>query len=287
IGDPRSAHQTHGCGLSGNPVGARQMQDFQIADQTSGSANDASGVVYFASQVVSLLAERSVRGPIEPRESLIDGLINASLSGAKDSFADLLGEMKRNRVSVAALADVYIPIAARRMGEAWHDDRMSWIDVSLGVARLQSLLREIGIAWAADQAGDTGHGTVLLIIPDREQHTLGPMVAMGQMRRFGVSVCLRIAPSQDELRSLVTSRNFDGVMISVAVAEKLELVRKTVAFLKSVSSAPLPVIVGGAVMTTREDAAECTGADLASNDIGVALESLGLKFDAFCVLRRA
>jgi len=243
--------------------------------------------VFFASQVVSLLAKRNARSTTEPRESLIDGLINASISGTKDCFSDLLSEMKRNRVSVAALADIYIPIAARRMGEAWDDDRMSWIDVSMGVARLQSLLREIGVAWAADQAGDTGHGTVLLIVPDREQHTLGPMVAMGQMRRFGVSVCLRIAPGLDELRSLVAARSFDGVMISVAVAEKLDSIRKLVSFLKQASASPLPVIVGGAVMATRDDAADCTGADLATNDIGAALEAIGLKFDAFCVLKRA
>jgi len=263
------------------------MQDFQTQEPGRTGSQDASGVAFFASQVVSLLAERNVRTATAPRESLIDGLINASISGTKDCFAGLLGEMKRNRISVAALADIYIPIAARRMGEAWHDDRMSWMDVSMGVSRLQSLLREIGVAWAADQAGDTGHGTVLLIIPDREQHTLGPMVAMGQMRRFGVSVCLRIAPSYDELRSLVATRNFDGVMISVAVAEKLESVGKMVAFLKATLKTPLPVIVGGAVMTTRGDAAAVTGADLASNDIGAALQAIGLQFDASCVLKRA
>lgn len=263
------------------------MQETQTAENGRTGGQDASGVAFFASQVVSLLAERNARTATEPRDSLIDGLINASVSGTRNCFSDLLGEMKRNRVSVAALADTYIPIAARRMGEAWEDDRMSWMDVSMGVARLQSLLREIGLAWAADQAGDTGHGTVLLIIPDSEQHTLGPMVAMGQMRRFGVSVCLRIAPSHDELRRLVSTRNFDGVMISVAVAEKLENVAKLVRFLKSTLKTPLPVIVGGAVMTTRDDAAACTGADLASNDIGAALQAIGLQFDDFCVLKRA
>lgn len=263
------------------------MSDVQTAETGRNGSHDAGGVAFFASQVVSLLAERNARSTTEPRESLIDGLINASVSGTKDCFADLLGEMKRNRVSVAALADIYIPVAARRMGEAWEDDRMSWMDVSMGVARLQSLLREIGVAWAADQAGDTGNGTILLIIPDREQHTLGPMVAMGQLRRFGVSVCLRIAPSYDELRSLVATRNFSGVMISVAVAEKLESVAKMVKFLKSTLTTPLPVVVGGAVMTTRDDVAACTGADLASNDIGAALQAIGLQFDAFCVLKRA
>lgn len=263
------------------------MPEFQPLNQARTLAADSSGVSFFASQVVSLLADRSVKSVVEPREQLIAGLITASLSGTKAAFAGLLTEVKRARISLAALSDVYIPIAARRMGQAWLDDELSWIDVTIGVGRMQSLLREIGTAWVADQAGDTGHGTVMLIVPDREQHTLGPMVATGQLRRYGVSVCLRIAPSFDELRSLMAARHFDGVMISVATKEKLESVTKTVQFLKAITSSPPPIVVGGAVMSKVEDAASCTGADFSSNDIGAALEVMGLKFDAFCVLKRA
>ena len=263
------------------------MQEIQAQDQGRAGSKDRAGVIYFASQVVSLLAERNWRTFSELREPVVSGLITAALSGKKDAFADLLRELKKARVSAAALADLYIPEAARRMGDAWTDDQMSWLDVSIGVGRLQSLLREIGMAWVADQAGDTGHGTVLLIVPDREQHTLGPMVAMGQMRRYGVSVCLRIAPSHNELRSLMVARQFDGVLISIATKDKLESVSNTVQFIKAVAGKPMPIVVGGAVTPKVEDLAAATGADLASNDICEALESLGLKFDASCVLRRA
>lgn len=263
------------------------MQEFQSREQLRSASVDVTGVSYFASQVVSMLAGRTSKAFSELREPLVVGLISASLVGTKDAFSDLLAEVRRSRVSLAALADIYIPEAARRMGEMWHEDEMSWMDVTIGVGRMQSLLREIGSAWAADQAGDTGHGTVMLILPDREQHTLGPMVAVGQMRRYGVSVCLRIAPSFEELRSLMAARRFDGVLISVATKDKLTSVAKTVQFLKSALNATCPIVVGGAVMAKVEDPAACTGADISSNDIGVALEAIGLKFDASCVLRRA
>ena len=263
------------------------MQEYQPRDRGRAAPQDTAGVIYFASQVVSLLADRNARTVSEMREPVVAGLIAASLAGTKDAFAGLLAEVKRARISVAALADIYIPEAARRMGAAWHQDQMSWLDVSIGVARMQALLREIGTAWVADQAGDTGHGTILLILPDREQHTLGPMVAMGQMRRYGVSVCLRIAPNTNELRSLMAARQFDGVMISVATKDKLDPVAKTVQFLKSVMTKPTPIVVGGAVMFKVEDPAAQTGADFSSNDVGAALEVIGLKFDASCVLRRA
>ncbi len=262
------------------------MQDIQPRDQGRAAAQDIAGVSYFASQVVSLLADRTTRTVSDLREPLVQGLIAASLTGSKHAFTELLGELRRSRISLAALADLYIPEAARRMGMLWHEDDMSWMDVTIGVGRMQSLLREIGMAWVADQAADTGHGAVMMLVPDREQHTLGPMVAMGQLRRLGVSVCLRIAPSFNELRSLVASRQFDGILISVATKEKLEHVGKTVQFLKSVLVKPCPIVVGGAVMSNVKDPAACTGADFSSNDIGAALEAIGLKYDASCVLRR-
>lgn len=263
------------------------MQAFHPRDQATAASQDGGAVTSFASQVVSMLASRNARMVSELREPVIVGLVAASTSGSKDAFASLLLEVRRARITLAALADIYIPEAARRMGEAWHEDQMSWMDVSIGVGRMQSLLREIGAAWAADQAGDAGHGTVLLLGAEREQHTLGPMVVMGQLRRFGVSVCLRIAPTFAELNTLLATRQFDGILISVSTKDKLEAVAKTVEFLKNQMSQPCPIVVGGAVMARVEDLAACTGADFSTNDIGAALEGIGLKFDASCVLRRA
>lgn len=263
------------------------MQDLHTPDQGSGQGRDFYGVSHFASQVVSILADRTLRDTPTPRSSVIESLVRASRLGAPDAFADLLVEVRKARITLAALADVYIPLAARQMGEDWHEDRMSWMDVSIGVGRLQALLREIGHAWMADQAQDAGHGTVLLLVPEKEQHTLGPMVAMGQIRRYGISVCLRIAPPLDELRSLIVARNFDGVMISVGTEEKLNAVTRLIKFIRSVAPKPLPVVLGGAIMQHAAEAASCTGADLFTPDIGSALEVMGLKLEAQGVLKRA
>ena len=272
---------------AGHLVEEPRMPDLQPRDKPRSSTQDAVGVSYFASQVVSLLADRSAKTVSELRETLVSELIAAATSGTKEAFSTLLAEMRRSRISLAALADIYIPEAARRLGQAWQDDQLSWMDVSIGAGRMQSLLREIGLAWSADQADDTGNGTVMLIVPDREQHTLGPMVAMGQMRRYGISVCLRIAPNNNELRTIVASRKFDGIFISVSTKDKFDDVRKTVQFLKSVMKPACPIIVGGAVMSKVENLAALTGGDYSSNDIGAALEVIGLKFDTSCVLRRA
>ena len=60
------------------------MQEIQSQDQGRAGSKDSAGVIYFASQVVSLLAERNWRTFSELREPVVSGLITAALSGKKD-----------------------------------------------------------------------------------------------------------------------------------------------------------------------------------------------------------
>ena len=263
------------------------MMNGQPQSAAPGRVAQAGTVTHLASQVVSLLTTRMPQDGAQPREALLDQLATAACAGTPQAFRSLLAEMRRARISLPALADVYIPEVARRLGALWLEDRMSWMDVSIGVGRMQGLLREVGATWIADHAGDTDSGTVLLVIPDREQHTLGAMVAMSQMRRCGVSVCLRIAPGIEELRALAAVRRFDGIMISVGTKEKLAEAGRTVRLVRSATGSDCPILVGGAVMERVEDPAALTGADFCANDIGSALEAIGLKIDVTRVLRRA
>ena len=75
------------------------MQDIQQHDQVSAGRGESNGVIYFASQVVSLLADRSAKTVSEMREPVVKGLIAASMAGTKDAFADLLQEVRRARIS--------------------------------------------------------------------------------------------------------------------------------------------------------------------------------------------
>ncbi|MBK5947608.1 hypothetical protein CCR83_14410 [Rhodobacter veldkampii DSM 11550] len=248
-------------------------QPRQGAQRISGEMSEVDQV---ASQVVALLASRSARSEGKPREELVTRLIEAVLSPDLSALGEYLAELRRMRVSAAALADIYIPEASRRMGHSWDDDSMGFVDVTIGTARLQSLLREIGAGWIADHSGETGRGTILMVVPQHEQHTLGAMVAVTQMRRMGVSVCLQLAPEMPELRRLLATRRFDAVMLSVACEERIPFARDYIASLRANMARPTPVIVGGAVIGCAADVRALTGADVATNDLNEALKSCGL-----------
>lgn len=254
----------------------------QFDDERSGLSDGYGAVVVseFASVVISLLAERSAikaalpKGPV--REEIVQSFVTAALSGTEHAFDALLTHFRKTRISYAMLADTYIPEAARRMGDAWLDDQLSWLDVSMATARLQSLVREISVAWTADYADSLSLGSVLLLVPEGEQHTLGPMVVMGQLRRLGISVCLRLGVGHRELSHLLEHRQFDGILISVATAARLQSAGMMIRSLRTLRKKLPPIILGGPIVMENPKLADSAGADYAYSDIAAAMEAIGL-----------
>ncbi len=265
----------------------------QFDDARDGSPDGygAAVVSEFASVVVSLLAERSAQKGVLPkgpvRDEVVESFITAALSGTERAFDALLAHFRKTRISYAMLADTYIPEAARRMGDAWLDDQLSWLDVSIATARLQSLVREISAAWTADQADSLSLGAVLLLVPEGEQHTLGPMVVMGQLRRLGISVCLRMGIGHRELSNLLDHRQFDGILISVATEVRLQSAAMLIRSIRTMRKKLPPIIVGGPIVLENPKLADSAGADYNCSDISSAMEAIGLKASEHDTLKRA
>ena len=235
------------------------------------------GVLDLASKIVAQLATRD-GVPLAPfNEPIVQRLAEAVSADHPSMFEAMKADLRRARITPAMLADVYIPEAARRLGIAWEDDTLSFADVTIGTVRLQSILRDIGSDWAADTGKMAGGcGAVLLLLPEKEHHTLGPMVLTGQLRRFGVSVCLQLATADGEWRSVLQKRHFNGVIISVGWEGKIAACQHLVASIRQMTRGRVPVAVGGAVLTRSEAILHCEGADIVTNDLEKVLSVFGL-----------
>lgn len=237
---------------------------------------DTDGVAYFASEVLARLVKGERVAGSTLNEALVERLTQVVSSGDPEGFSLLWPDFRRARISAAMVADHYIPEVARRLGKGWAEDCVTFADVTMGSARLQAILRDIGQDWFADAAGAAEGPTLLVILPEGEHHTLGAMVLAARLRRSGVSVSLRIGESAPVLATFVRDRSFDGALISVACHEKLETCAKLVKTLKNATNGALRIAVGGAVLETGEYSAAQTGADVVTSDIEVALRGLGL-----------
>lgn len=177
-------------------------------------------------------------------------------------------------ISPAEICDLYVPAVARRLGEEWCEDSMSFAEVSIGSARLQALLRDVALDPMRDPVDESGRKRVMVVAD--EHHTLGAMVLTGQLRRRGTSVRLVFGRSAEELRRQARDVGFDAVLVSVALADDLGSVKRLVTMLREVAGSGTPIVVGGGILGTgAERALEETGADLATSDAGTVLGLLG------------
>ncbi|NBZ86401.1 cobalamin B12-binding domain-containing protein [Stagnihabitans tardus] len=209
-------------------------------------------------------------------DHLVAHLASAACETDSAALTRALDELRRAHVTDMALVSDYIPEAARRLGEGWQNDTLSFLDVTLGTSRLSELLHEVGGDWKGDDAGGAGRPTVLLVVPPGEQHTLGAAVLACRMRQQGVSVCLRIAPGLTELAALIATRGFDGAMVTLANVEKVESCAVLVRALRTLGKGGLPVVVGGAALQAEPGLQGLTGADLATNSLEAALALFGV-----------
>ncbi len=247
------------------------MRDSQHGGPMGRSTDDLSAL---ARTVVARLVARGGRVMRAADPDLVQAIARAVGSGDPALYEALRPDLRRARIGDIDLVDSYFPAVARQLGCDWAEDRAGWAEVTIGMARLQSLVHQIGLDWDGSTAADAE--SVLVILPEGEQHSFGVQVMAGQLRRQGVSVHLQIGPRPAALRSLVQERHYDCALISVGSEDRLDASRKLVKTLKDGSNGRLWVAIGGAVLERGADVLGLTGADIATNDPAEALGGAAL-----------
>ena len=234
------------------------------------------GVIDFASWVVALIAARKSQGEAPMRQDVLEAFVAATIAEDPCHLAAFLRDLVRMKVPLSAVADVYVPAVARDLGQGWMDDRLSFFQVSIASARLQAMLRAIGAAWVADSGAPGQSGALLLALPPGEQHTLGAMVLLGQLRRMGVSVRLAIGPSRSDLQHIFAQASFSGALVSVGCSVRLAELSGFVQHIRRAAPSGLPVVIGCALLSMETDVAARVGADAEAPNLTVALRICGL-----------
>lgn len=235
-----------------------------------------TGIAQFALQVMSMMVGDGSHVGRPPREDVLRLLVRGALTGDPEVLTRLTAEFRRLRIPAEVAVDIYIPAAVDEIGTAWHEDIIDILEATVAVARLQNLVREFGRAWRADTGEGPGEGSVLMVVPEAEQHTLGAMVATAQLRRQGVSVAVQLAPSWGVLEELIGSRSFDAMFISVGNYDCLESGAIIVKTMERRMRRRLPVLVGGSIPMELDVVRRAVGADFATRDVRAALDFLGL-----------
>lgn len=212
-------------------------------------------------------------------QALFDELKSAALSSDPDACMLAVEAAVANGTRPEDLADFYVPALARDMGDQWCVDQLSFAGVTIGVSRLQAMLRSLGPNWSGDNVSTPNAPSILLIVGQEVYHTLGAIVLSGQLRRKGFSVKLVLGGKPEDIADRICRTKYHAIFISSSCGETLESLRRIIDVVKTSTKSPPPVVVGGTILEieTVEDVMALTGADYATRIPDEALRLCGLK----------
>ena len=174
--------------------------------------------------------------------------------------------MRTSGISVETIyTDLLAPVA-RHLGVLWEEDLCDFTEVTVGLGRLQQVLRELSPAFGQTSTNTTGNRVLLLPGPG-EQHTFGLVMVSEFFRRAGWDVGGGAWEAGADPVVMVQREWFDVVGFSLGNVAQLD---ELAACIKDVRAAALNksmcVIVGGPLFLANPEHVAYVNADAASTD---------------------
>jgi len=235
---------------------------------------------------------RVIEAEILPRlrspqsDNLTDPAVNRAAvpAGAAEQFAAaaLTDEVRGLLDRVDALLAGGVPVetiyldllapAARRLGAWWDSDACDYFDVTMGLWRLQEVLRALSVFSPWSAPSEASARRALFAPAPGEQHGFGAALVEEFFRRAGWQTWN--APTTDAagLQECVAARSYDILGLTVSVERHMEMLADTIAGLRRASRNPdIIVMVGGRLFVANPDLAAQIGADATAADAEAAV----------------
>lgn len=216
----------------------------------------ASGGTSFSYAEVEAFCDLLIRQPYAAADAYVEKLLD-------DGFP------------IEAVISSVLCSAARHLGLLWDSDRVTFVSVTVGLSRIQQLLRSFGPSFSANvkPRGEGFH--ILLALVPGGGHSLGVSVVEEYFRHAGWEVDNLGSASRPALLDRVHDRWFDAVGLSAGGEVSNDDIAATIALLRDASANPrICVVVGGYHFTENPDLALTLGADFGARDPDQAIALL-------------
>ena len=206
----------------------------------------------------------AVPGPTAEDVAELAGIILAKDASIASAYAQA---MHARGMSVEALYLDLLAPAARRLGDLWDADRADFVEVTIGLGRLQQVLRQLGPDFHAEATGRSHGRRALIVSAPGEQHTFGQVMVAEFFCRAGWSVWRGLGESTDTLVDLVRNEWFAIVGFSVGCDGRLERLASAIRAIRRASrNRTIGVMVGGPIFIEHPELAALVGADATAAD---------------------
>jgi MerR family transcriptional regulator, light-induced transcriptional regulator len=197
----------------------------------------------------------------------IDRYALIAISASSDSLLAVIGGLLQQGVPLETIFLDLLAPTARRVGDFWLEDRVSFADVTIALGRLQKVVRDLSLHGSRLERRDTEGRSVLLAAAPGEQHTFGVVVVEELFRRAGWRTWTELSGDESEILGSVQSHRFDMFGVTASAEHHLDQVSLLIKSVRRASkNRDITIMVGGLIFTERPELAAAVGADGSAAD---------------------
>lgn len=198
--------------------------------------------------------------------------------------ADLLDEIDTFLDRGVPVESIYLDLlapAARKLGRMWEEDECDFIDVTMGLWRLQEVMREVASRTPSVFEALSAKRSVLFAPMPGDQHTFGPVMLDEIFCRAGWDSQALVECERRKLLQLVSTKSFDVLGLTITRDCPSAAVTHVINATRSVSANPnLVIMIGGQMVNQNPEIVAEVGADGTATDARKALEVADSLVDA-------
>ena len=208
------------------------------------------------------IAPEPIAEPSGLSEESTDAFARMVLSKDSDSLIAHVGTLLQSGLSMETIyVDLMVP-AARRLGDYWDDDSISFTDVTIGLSRLQQVVRTLGWKRAQSTGPDHSAPSALFVPATTEQHTFGLFIIEDSFRRAGWRTWIETSGLDEDVIDMVQHHWFDLLGISASCDAEADRIAAMIAAVRKASRNPaLFIMVGGRLFIEQPELVSAVGAD--------------------------
>ena len=210
-------------------------------------------------------AEPAWRPAVLPRavtEADIHQFAKLVLSHEEDVAVASVQTFLTRGVSIKRIFLDLLAPTARYLGHLWAEDLCNFTDVTVGLGRLQRVLREMSPALGLGVEHPAQGRRVLLLPSPGEQHTFGLVMVGEVFSRAGWNVTGGAWAAGAEAPALVGAEWFDVLGFSLGAEVHLKALAGTICAVRDAScNRELAILVGGPIFASHPEFVGLVGAD--------------------------
>lgn len=201
----------------------------------------------------------SVEIPL-PRTAEVAELASLVIGPDHDEAANFVLSLRDGGISLDDLHAELLEPAAQHLGDLWSEDKIDFVDVTLGVGRLQRLVHAFE---RLDEVPDfLEKRKVLLACAPGDQHSMGSTIVQKFLRAAGWHVWTCASERMEEAADIAAREWFGVIGFSLSSDVNMEALAATVARVREFSLNPkVGIMVGGPAIQRHPEWVAKVGAD--------------------------